>query len=169
MFVSIKWIVIFLEVGLMCFFFFVFVTCDNSFGGSMSQVDILVATPGRLVDHITSTPNFTLEHLRFLVIDEADRLLDQSYHGWLGKVLKAAYKTEHVNYTRSVKTSWWNQFRMHSKCCHMHIIFLLPTKSDFTKVYIVHQIEEIHVPVVYADYVLLHLLDGVLSTFSLGM
>lgn len=25
------------------------------------------------------------------MIDEADRLLDQSYHGWLSKVLKAAY------------------------------------------------------------------------------
>ena len=43
------------------------------------------------MDHISSTPNFTLHHVRFLVIDEADRLLDQSYHGWLSKVLKAAY------------------------------------------------------------------------------
>lgn len=32
--------------------------------------------------------------MRFLVIDEADRLLDQSYHGWLGKVLKAAYNKQ---------------------------------------------------------------------------
>ena len=59
--------------------------------GSSSRVDILICTPGRLVDHISSTPNFTLHHVRFLVIDEADRLLDQSYHGWLSKVLKAAY------------------------------------------------------------------------------
>ena len=28
------------------------------------------------------------------MIDEADRLLDQSYHGWLGKVLKAAYNKQ---------------------------------------------------------------------------
>ena len=59
--------------------------------GSSSRVDILICTPGRLVDHISSTPNFTLHHVRFLVIDEADRLLDQSYHGWLSKVLKAVY------------------------------------------------------------------------------
>mgnify|MGYP000164385185 FL=1 len=32
-----------------------------------SRVDILVATPGRLMDHITSTKGFTLEHLRYLV------------------------------------------------------------------------------------------------------
>lgn len=48
-----------------------------------SRVDILVATPGRLMDHITSTEGFTLEHLRFLVIDESDRLLRQAYQDWL--------------------------------------------------------------------------------------
>lgn len=67
----------------------------SSCGGS-SRVDILVCTPGRLVDHITSTPHFVLHHVRFLVIDEADRLLDQSYHGWLGKVLKAAYNKHYT-------------------------------------------------------------------------
>lgn len=32
-----------------------------------SSVDILVATPGRLMDHINSTKGFTLEHLCYLV------------------------------------------------------------------------------------------------------
>ena len=31
-----------------------------------SSVDILVATPRRLMDHINSTKGFTLEHLRYL-------------------------------------------------------------------------------------------------------
>lgn len=53
-----------------------------------SKVDILVATPGRLVDHITSTPGFTLDHLEYLVIDEADRLMSQHYQGWLDVVYK---------------------------------------------------------------------------------
>lgn len=30
-------------------------------------VDILICTPGRLIDHLNGTPGFTLEHLRFLV------------------------------------------------------------------------------------------------------
>lgn len=65
----------------------------NSYG-SNSRVDVLVCTPGRLANHIASTPHFTLQHIRFLVIDEADCLLDKSYFGWLWKVLKAAYNKE---------------------------------------------------------------------------
>jgi hypothetical protein len=55
--------------------------------GGSSKVDILIATPGRLMDHLSTTPNFTLQHLRFLIIDEADRLLNQSFQNWLSKVL----------------------------------------------------------------------------------
>ncbi|KAF7317063.1 ABC protein [Mycena chlorophos] len=57
--------------------------------GGSSRVDILICTPGRLIDHLTGTPNFSLQHLRFLVIDEADRLLAQSFQDWLAQVLAA--------------------------------------------------------------------------------
>ncbi|RHZ78744.1 hypothetical protein Glove_156g55 [Diversispora epigaea] len=60
---------------------------DNLSGG-ISKVDILIATPGRLIEHISTTKNFTLQHLRFLVIDEADRLLNQSYQDWLTHILR---------------------------------------------------------------------------------
>lgn len=60
-----------------------------SYMGGQSRVDILVATPGRLTDHIRETPNFTLQHLRFLVIDEADQLLNHSYNDWLNHILNA--------------------------------------------------------------------------------
>jgi ATP-dependent RNA helicase DDX51/DBP6 len=58
-----------------------------------SKVDILIATPGRLVDHIKRTKGFNLENLQWLVIDEADRLLSQSFQEWTEVVL-AALKTE---------------------------------------------------------------------------
>lgn len=54
-----------------------------------SKVDIVIATPGRLIDHMDQTPGFTLQHLRFLVIDEADRLLSQSFQEWLPRILSA--------------------------------------------------------------------------------
>ena len=40
------------------------------FISSKSLVDILICTPGRLVDHLKNTPNFTLPQVEFLVIDE---------------------------------------------------------------------------------------------------
>ncbi|KAG5652764.1 hypothetical protein H0H81_003702 [Sphagnurus paluster] len=61
---------------------------SNLKGGS-SKVDVLICTPGRLMDHLHGTPNFSLQHLRFLVIDEADRLLAQSFQDWLVQVLAA--------------------------------------------------------------------------------
>ena len=49
-------------------------------------VDVLVATPGRLLDHLKSTLGFSLAHLEFLVFDEADKLLDLQYDGLLETV-----------------------------------------------------------------------------------
>ena len=46
-----------------------------------SRVHILVATPGRLSHNLHHTPLFSLTDLRYLVIDEADRLFEQHYHG----------------------------------------------------------------------------------------
>ncbi|CAJ1949532.1 unnamed protein product [Cylindrotheca closterium] len=78
---------------------------------TVSAVDVLVCTPGRLVDHMDNTPGFSLEHLRFLIIDEADRLLSQSYHGWIRRVLDQAQQSSDtasnssiVNPRRSSKT-----------------------------------------------------------------
>ncbi|KAJ2076801.1 hypothetical protein H4R24_005495 [Coemansia sp. RSA 988] len=51
-----------------------------------SKVDILVCTPGRLVDHLATTPNFTLQNLEIWIMDEADRLLGEAYHEWLQRV-----------------------------------------------------------------------------------
>lgn len=53
------------------------------------KVDVLICTPGRLVEHLKVTPGFTLEHLKWLVIDEADKLLDQSFQQWLETVMGA--------------------------------------------------------------------------------
>ena len=43
--------------------------------------DVIISTPGRLVEHLNLN-SISLASLRFLVIDEADRLLNQSFQNW---------------------------------------------------------------------------------------
>ncbi|XP_036290215.1 ATP-dependent RNA helicase DDX51 isoform X5 [Pipistrellus kuhlii] len=62
--------------------------------GFRCLADIVVATPGRLVDHVDQTPGFSLQHLRFLVIDEADRMIDSMHQSWLPRVVAAAFPGE---------------------------------------------------------------------------
>ncbi|PYI00296.1 ATP-dependent RNA helicase dbp6 [Aspergillus sclerotiicarbonarius CBS 121057] len=54
---------------------------------SEPNVDILICTPGRLVDHLRYTKGFTLKNLEWLVIDEADRLLNESFQEWVDVVM----------------------------------------------------------------------------------
>ncbi len=50
-------------------------------------VDVMVATPGRLLDHFRF-PYAKLEHLEILVLDEADRMLDMGFLPDIRRVLK---------------------------------------------------------------------------------
>lgn len=52
-----------------------------------SRVDILVATPGRLLDHVQQK-NIDLSHVQVLVLDEADRMLDMGFIRDIKKILK---------------------------------------------------------------------------------
>ncbi|KAG6918039.1 ribosomal RNA processing protein [Tephrocybe rancida] len=49
---------------------------------------IVVATPGRLIDHLENTKGFSLRGIKFLVLDEADRLLDMDFGPIIDKILK---------------------------------------------------------------------------------
>ncbi|KAI6118774.1 DEAD-domain-containing protein [Pisolithus thermaeus] len=53
---------------------------------------IIVATPGRLNDHLQSTKGFSLRSLKFLVMDEADRLLDMDFGPEIDQILKVIPK-----------------------------------------------------------------------------
>ncbi|HJS48089.1 MAG TPA: DEAD/DEAH box helicase, partial [Gemmatimonadales bacterium] len=52
-----------------------------------SGTDVLVATPGRLLDHFRS-PYAKLEGLEYLVLDEADRMLDMGFLPDIRRVLR---------------------------------------------------------------------------------
>jgi ATP-dependent RNA helicase DDX47/RRP3 len=49
---------------------------------------VIVATAGRLLDHLEKTKGFSLRNLKYLVLDEADRLLDLDFGPIIEKILK---------------------------------------------------------------------------------
>lgn len=66
-----------------------------------NEPDIIVSTPGRLVEHITNE-SISLKSLRYLVIDEADRLLNQSFQNWC-TILINKIESYKVNVVKSWK------------------------------------------------------------------
>uniref|UniRef100_A0A0N5AZT4 RNA helicase n=1 Tax=Syphacia muris TaxID=451379 RepID=A0A0N5AZT4_9BILA len=57
---------------------------------------IIIATPGRLVDHLENTRGFNLRALKYLVLDEADRILNMDFEVELDKILKVIPKNRHT-------------------------------------------------------------------------
>lgn len=51
-------------------------------------VNIIVCTPGRLLDHLQNTKGFVFRNLLALVMDEADRILEQGFEDDLRAILK---------------------------------------------------------------------------------
>jgi ATP-dependent RNA helicase DDX47/RRP3 len=49
---------------------------------------IIIATPGRLVDHLENTKGFNLRCVKYLVMDEADRILNMDFEAEVDKILK---------------------------------------------------------------------------------
>lgn len=49
---------------------------------------VIIATPGRLVDHLENTKGFSLKALKYLVMDEADRILNMDFEEEVTKILK---------------------------------------------------------------------------------
>ncbi|XP_077308586.1 putative ATP-dependent RNA helicase DDX47 isoform X2 [Lithobates pipiens] len=49
---------------------------------------IIIATPGRLIDHLENTKGFNLRSIKYLVMDEADRILNMDFETEVDKILK---------------------------------------------------------------------------------
>jgi ATP-dependent RNA helicase DDX18/HAS1 len=57
-------------------------------------VNLLIATPGRLLDHLQNTQGFVFKNLKALVIDEADRILEIGFEDEMRQIVKILPKEE---------------------------------------------------------------------------
>ncbi|KAI7848572.1 P-loop containing nucleoside triphosphate hydrolase protein [Circinella umbellata] len=58
-----------------------------------NKPDVVVATPGRLIDHVRNSAGFALDTCEILVMDEADRMLEDGFAEELGEIVEACPKS----------------------------------------------------------------------------
>src|SRR5581483_2423132 len=59
-------------------------------------VDIIIATPGRLLDHM-SRGTCKLDHMQYLVLDEADRMLDMGFLPDVRRIVERCPRNRHTS------------------------------------------------------------------------
>lgn len=55
--------------------------------------DVVIATPGRFIDHMRNSASFAVENIEILVLDEADRMLETGFEDELSEILKTIPKS----------------------------------------------------------------------------
>lgn len=58
-----------------------------------TRPDVIVATPGRFIDHMRNSASFTVDTLEILVLDEADRMLEDGFADELNEILNTIPKS----------------------------------------------------------------------------
>lgn len=67
--------------------------------------DVVIATPGRFIDHMRNSASFTVENLEILVLDEADRMLEQGFTDELDEILKTIPRSRQTMLFSATMTS----------------------------------------------------------------
>ncbi|KAF2442743.1 ATP-dependent RNA helicase-like protein DRS1 [Karstenula rhodostoma CBS 690.94] len=58
-----------------------------------TKPDVVIATPGRFIDHMQNSAGFQVETLEILVLDEADRMLEEGFESQLSEILTTIPKS----------------------------------------------------------------------------
>ncbi|TYJ99046.1 DEAD-box ATP-dependent RNA helicase 51-like [Cucumis melo var. makuwa] len=90
-------------------------------------VNLLIATPGRLLDHLQHTKNFVFKNLKCLIIDEADRILETNFEEEMKQIIKLLPKNRQTALFSATQTQ---------KVCVLHSTFIHFLSLWSTPVYI---------------------------------
>nr|CAD7424127.1 unnamed protein product [Timema monikensis] len=97
-------------------------------------INILVATPGRLLDHLQNTPDFIFKNLQCLIIDEADRILEIGFEEEIKQIINLLpSKTRALFFDRTYSFFQGESFR--SK----HVLKQISPKLSYLKVVFVSE------------------------------
>ncbi|RZC40290.1 ATP-dependent RNA helicase DDX47 [Asbolus verrucosus] len=115
---------------------------------------ILIATPGRLLDHLENTKGFNLKALKYLVMDEADRILNMDFEVEVDKILKVIPRERRTFLFSATMTK---KVKKLQRACLRE-----PVKVEVsTKYQTVEKLQQsyIFIPVKFKDVYLVHILN----------
>ncbi|XKL59182.1 hypothetical protein PGB90_000198 [Kerria lacca] len=115
---------------------------------------IIIATPGRLVDHLQNTKGFSLKSLKYLVMDEADRILNMDFEVEVDKILKVIPRERRTMLFSATMTKKVQKLQ---RACLQD-----PVKIEIsTKYHTVDQLQQYYVfiPLKYKDVYLVYILN----------
>ncbi len=78
-------------------------------------VNLIVATPGRLLDHLQNTKGFVYSNLACLVIDEADRILEIGFEEEMRQIVRILPKDRQTMLFSATQTT-----KVRVLTCNMH-------------------------------------------------
>jgi len=67
--------------------------------------DVVIATPGRFIDHMRNSASFAVDTIEILVLDEADRMLEDGFADELNEILKTLPKSRQTMLFSATMTS----------------------------------------------------------------
>ncbi|KAK3682750.1 ATP-dependent RNA helicase DRS1 [Podospora appendiculata] len=67
--------------------------------------DVVIATPGRFIDHMRNSASFTIETVEIIVLDEADRMLEDGFADELNEILTTIPKSRQTMLFSATMTS----------------------------------------------------------------
>lgn len=107
-------------------------------------VDLIIATPGRLLAHLSSR-TLQLEHLKFLVLDEADRMLDMGFYDDIMRVISFLPKTRQTLLFSATMPSKIRQLttQILKEPKHINIAIAKPAEGITQLVYMVHDAQKL--------------------------
>ncbi|CAI6336457.1 unnamed protein product [Periconia digitata] len=70
-----------------------------------TKPDVVIATPGRFIDHMQNSAGFQVENIEILVLDEADRMLEEGFESQLNEILTTIPKSRQTMLFSATMTS----------------------------------------------------------------
>ena len=125
------------------------------------QPHIVIATPGRLAGLLNSGVSFSLRKIKFLVLDEADRLLEKSFEKDLEVIFENISESRQTLIFSATLTDTINQLKEITKTAP----FCYEIKSDTATVMELDQ-RYLLIPPLVKDTYLIHLLQNFIENKS---